>query len=140
RGGPGPGHGSAGRAFGREGHVPAEAREAGPDAPAKARRHRPLARRPNGQRPQEEELIQSFAEDDPVVRLLDKADRYLGGAIVEDLHGFFEVAEINGGSGRNIMVVNDADGTIIVGSTPVLVTPWTGRDRKSVVRERVGRE
>jgi microcompartment protein CcmK/EutM len=58
---------------------------------------------------------------------MDGADRFAGGAIVENLDDIFEIAEITGGDSRNILVVGDPDGNIIVGSATLIVEPWTGR-------------
>lgn len=80
-----------------------------------------------GNSPTEAELDQTFNEDDPIMRLLDTADRYRAGAIVEDLKSIFEVAEISGGGGRNILVIGDVDGSVGVGNAQIPVSDWTGK-------------
>jgi hypothetical protein len=37
------------------------------------------------------------------------------GAVVEALDGIFERSEINGGAGRNILVLGDSDSTVYAG-------------------------
>ena len=69
-----------------------------------------------------DELSESFKEDDPSMRLPDAGDRYAAGAVVEDLRGIFEKASISGGTGRNTLVVGDADGEISVGGSKLSVS------------------
>ena len=60
------------------------------------------------------------------VELTDAGDRYAAGAVVEDLKGLFEQAEITGGSGNNTLVVNDRDNVVRVGNSYVTVHNWQG--------------
>ena len=71
---------------------------------------------------------------DPDFRPVGDGDCY-STAIVEDIKGLFEAAEITGGAGNNTIVVSDADNTIFVGGVGVEPTiggvvrkplPWRG--------------
>jgi len=62
----------------------------------------------------------------PSQKLTDTGDRFAAGAAVDTLNGFFEKAVLTGGTGNNTFVVNDADGSIQVGSTIFSVSPWAG--------------
>ncbi len=75
----------------------------------------------------QQQLEEEFKVDDPNLRFPSKADRWSGLSIVEDLKFIFEQAELRGGSGRNVLVVGDADGQIRVGGATRLVAAWTGR-------------
>src|SRR5207302_7601086 len=68
----------------------------------------------------------SFDESNPTMSLPDTGDRWAAGTIVEDLHGIFQIAQLTGGNGRNIMVVGDSDGKITVAGQIVNVMSWTG--------------
>src|SRR4029079_17168003 len=72
-------------------------------------------------------LEEEFKTDDPDLRFPSKGDRWDGLSIVEDLKFIFEEAELRGGTGRNVMVVGDADGRIRVGDGTRTVAEWTGR-------------
>ncbi|HTH04260.1 MAG TPA: hypothetical protein VL916_00265, partial [Ilumatobacteraceae bacterium] len=75
----------------------------------------------------QQQLEEEFKVDDPDLRFPSKGDRWNGLSIVEDLKFIFEEAELRGGTGRNVMVVGDADGRIRVGSGIRNVAAWTGR-------------
>ena len=73
------------------------------------------------------ELGETFKEDNPTMQLPDVGDRFAAGAVVEDLKGIFEEAQITGGDSRNIIVVGDSDGHITVGGVQLNVQSWTGK-------------
>ena len=76
----------------------------------------------------ETSLIQRIKnEQNPNFNVLDAADRFAVGAVVESIANLFERATITGGKSNNTIVVNDSDGIVLVGGTPLRVNPWKGR-------------
>ena len=49
-----------------------------------------------------------------MIRTLGDGDRYASGAVVESIHGLFEVAVLTGGRSNNTLVVNDSDNVVYV--------------------------
>ena len=62
----------------------------------------------------------------PTRRTMGDADNFAATAIVEDITGLFEAAELTGGDSVNTIVVNDLDGTIRVGTQSLTVGAWNG--------------
>ncbi len=67
-----------------------------------------------------------FNLDNPDLNHPDTGDRYASSAIVENLDYIFEEASITGGDGNNILVVNDIDNSVRVGSGTISVVAWSG--------------
>ena len=66
---------------------------------------------------------------DAANELLDAGDRFAAGAVVENLKGQFERAEIKGGAGNNTFVVNDLNREIRGGGERLPVVNWRGEVR-----------